>query len=341
MPIVRKAFSDIEITVDPVHELNKVKHMPRKDWYVLFSTVGKARVDELDTTYLRLSDEIIRWIVAEVEKEADRQDASTRYVILITFALAALAALYVFGCRFFEKKSKKWARENLIDQLRQVKKQEPEVSNISKSNVQRIKMSASSESEFIEDSNDVSIEEEVKPSFTKHSHKMTTGKSGVTVYSSTKKGVASKAPIAGSSNASTSPVPSLSLKIKIQDELRSFLLSDLKQSHHLPGDHSYQGYPKTLFAMFWPNTSDMAAESEKITKMASKHQSGVVLYSSAERGKNGYDAKLKLLGAQGKGDIRYLATLHKAIGYEKQYGVLLFSIGQKESHKSLQRMKKK
>lgn len=25
MPIVRKAFSDIEITVDPVHELNKVK----------------------------------------------------------------------------------------------------------------------------------------------------------------------------------------------------------------------------------------------------------------------------------------------------------------------------
>lgn len=77
--------------------------MPRKDWYVLFSTVGKAKVDELDTTYLRLSDEIIRWIVEEVEKEADRQDASTRYVILITFALAALAALYVFGCRFFEK----------------------------------------------------------------------------------------------------------------------------------------------------------------------------------------------------------------------------------------------
>lgn len=107
------------------------------------------------------------------------------------------------------KKSKKWASEQLTNCVR-LKSKSLKCQTSTKSNVQRIKMSASSESEFIEDSNDVSIEEEVKPSFTKHSHKMTTGKSGVTVYSSTKKGVASKAPIAGSSNASASPVPSLS-----------------------------------------------------------------------------------------------------------------------------------
>lgn len=344
MSVLTKFFGGKKVALDLEWTLDLLKDVPRKDWRATLAQAGRGDFDNGVPGYY---DDLLDWALGAVKEEMDRREsrfqASLEIMLPLLLVLAVIASFV--GYNLYQKRARRLADERYFNHVRQAQSRALASKKPEKATVSISRQFNAREFEVGDDSAEIEVEEAVR-SINEHSHEVTSGKTRVGAKMRVRKSIAAGLPtltsFMQSPESSVNPAPAPSLTIKVNNALVNFLLSELKEAHYLPGDHSCQGYPRTLFTMFWPEGDSVVPNaSEKLTKIAKNGQSGVVLYSSSERGKNGYDAKLKLLGSHGKSDIRYLARLHKAVGCEKQYGVLLFDAEKTESHKSLQRMKKK